>query len=40
MANFQTQLNHYTQYYLDYKEFKQKAAAERFLRGKDFVEKN
>ena len=28
------------QYYLDYKEFKQKAAYERFLRGKDFVEKN
>jgi len=28
------------QYYLDYKEFKQKAATERFLRGNDFVEKN
>ena len=28
------------QYYLDYKEFKQKAASERFLRGKDFIEKN
>ena len=28
------------QYYLDYKEFKRNAAAERSLRGKDFVEKN
>ena len=28
------------QYYLDYKEFKQKAATERFLRGKNFIKEN